>query len=210
MASGPVFDEYAEYTKLEQHLSLSRALFELDAKGRHIAKEFQDKKSTGVRKRTGTHVFKDNIFIVYNNLVNCLGMKRLRLYFCLQYFLDELMYYEIKNTESFYIEDETYPISKVYFGQQDWILDAQLQEFQFYEDKSININEAMYLVCYLKEYDSLLLDIEEYTNPFKGNKSVSRIRSKLRETIHRIRCRHKNVWGVLLEIINNNIDGGDG
>lgn len=211
MAQEPVFDEYTEYTKLEQHMALSRALFDLDTKGRHIVKEFQEKKSSGVRKRTGTHVFNDDILIVYNNIVNCLSLKRLRLYFCLQYFLDELMYYEIKNTGLFYIEDSAYPISKVYFGQQDWIPDTHLQEFQFYEDKrSININEAMYLVCYLKEYDSLLLDIEEYTNPFKGNKNVSKIRSKLRDTTHRIRCRHKNVWDVLLEIINNNIDSGEG
>lgn len=209
-AAAPVFDEYAEYTKLEQHIALSKTMFDLDAKGKHIIREFQKKKSSGLRKRTGSHIFSDDILIVYNNILNCLSLKRLRLYFCLQYFLDELMYYEIRNTENFYIEDNVYPISKMYFGQHDWISDQLQQEFQFYEDTvSININEAMYLVCYLKEYDSLLLDIEEYTNPFKGNKNVSRIRSKLRETIHRVRCRHKNVWNILLDIINKNIDAGD-
>jgi hypothetical protein len=205
-----VFDEYTEYTKLEHHIALSKAMFDIDIKGRHIVKELQKKKSTGVRKRTGTHIFSDDISIVYNNIVNCLSLKRLRLYFCLQYFLDELMYYEIKNTNNFYIEDNIYPISKMYFAQQEWISDQCHQEFQFYEDaQSININEAMYLVCYLKEYDSLLLDVEEYTNPFKRNKNVSRVRSKLRETIHRVRCRHKNVWTVLLDIINKNIDTGE-
>lgn len=203
----PIFDEYTEYTKLEQHMALSKAMFDLDIKGKHIVKEFQKKKSNGVRKRTGTHIFSNDILTVYNNLLNCLSLKRLRLYFCLQYFLDELMYYEIKNTDNFYIEDNVYSISKMYFAQNEWIPDQQHQEFQFYEDtNSININEAMYLVCYLKEYDSFLLDIEEYTAPFKGNKNVSRIRSKLRETIHRIRCRHKNVWDILLDIINKSID----
>lgn len=201
------FNEYAEYTKLEQHISLSKTLFDLDIKGKYIINELQRKKSNGVRKRTGTHIFTNDILIVYNNIINCISIKRLRLYFCLQYFLDELMYYEIRNTNNFYIEDNIYPISKIYFGQHEWISDSYLQDFQFYEDsQSININEAMYLVCYLKDYDSFLLDIEEYTNTFKGKKEVSRIRSKLRYSIHKIRCRHKNVWNVLLDIINKNID----
>jgi hypothetical protein len=125
------------------------------------------------------------------------------MYFCLQYFLDELMYYEVKNINKFYIEDNVYNISKIYFGQNEWITDLYVQKFNFYSEKDLNLNEAMYLICYLREYDNCLLEIEEYIKPIK---TIPKIKRKIRDTIQRIRLRHNNIWTMLLNIINNNID----
>jgi hypothetical protein len=125
------------------------------------------------------------------------------MYFCLQYFLDELMYSEVKNINKFYIEDNEYNISKLYFGQEEWIIDIYVQKFTFYSEKDLNINEAMYLMCYLKEYDNCLLEIEEFIKPIK---TIPKIKRRIRDTIQRIRLRHSNIWTVLSNIINNDID----
>lgn len=200
----PVFDEYDEYTKVENHMFMSRCLYELDQKSKHIVNQLSSKKTQGRRKRTGNPIFSEDISLVYSNILLCSSLRRLRAYFCMQYFLDELLYHEVKNAKRFHVEDSDYPISKLYFSQSEWIADAVPQPFEFYDEPELNISEAMYLVCYLKDFDGFLLDVEEYIKPLKD---IRNIKSKLRETVHRIRCRHKNVWNVLLSIINENISG---
>jgi hypothetical protein len=202
----------AEYSKIENHIMLSKSIYELDMKGRHIINEFNLKKSIG-KKRNGSFIFNESMTIIYNNLIHCLSLKRLKMYFCLQYFLDEVMYHEVTKTNKFYIEDSEYNISQIYFGQDDWIYDVMIQHFQFDEKKvqdttdenisaGLNIHEAMYLICYLKDFDHCLLHIEDYIKPFK---TIPKIKSKLRYTFHRIRVRHNYIWPLLLSIINENI-----
>lgn len=196
-----------EYKKIENHIMLSKSIYELDMKGRHIINEFNQKKSIG-KKRNGSFMFNESMTIIYNNLIHCLSLKRLKMYFCLQYFLDEVMYHEVTKTNKFYIEDNVYNISQIYFGQDDWIYDVMIQHFQFDNrkdktcDGNLNIHEAMYLICYLKDFDQCLLTIEDYIKPFK---TIPKIKSKLRYTFHRIRVRHNYIWPILLSIINENI-----
>ena len=200
-----------EYNKIENHIMLSKSIYELDMKGRHIINEFNEKKSIG-KKRNGSFMFNESMTIIYNNLIHCLSLKRLKMYFCLQYFLDEVMYHEVTKTNKFYIEDNVYNISQIYFGQDDWIYDVMIQHFQFDNrknenldgnlDGNLNIHEAMYLICYLKDFDQCLLTIEDYIKPFK---TIPKIKSKLRYTFHRIRVRHNYIWPILLSIINENI-----
>lgn len=195
-----------EYSKIENHIMLSKSIYELDMKGRHIINEFNLKKSIG-KKRNGSYIFNESMTIIYNNLIHCLSLKRLKMYFCLQYFLDEVMYHEVTKSNKFYIEDNEYNISQIYFGQDDWIYDVMIQHFHFDANKDadstgLNIHEAMYLICYLKDFDHCLLHIEDYIKPFK---TIPRIKSKLRYTFHRIRVRHNYIWPLLLSIINENI-----
>jgi hypothetical protein len=190
-----------EYSKVEHHINLSKSLYDLDQKTKYIINQLISKKSQGTR-RTGTYIFEDNITTIYNNLINCSSLKRLKLYFCLQYFLDELLYHEVKNLNKFYIEDSIYDISKLYFGQEEWITDNLFQTYEFYNTHEFLANEAMYLICYLKEFNSFLLDIEQYIKVFKD---IPHIKGKLRDTIHRIRYRHNHIWNVILEVVNQEI-----
>ena len=66
----------------------------------HIINEFNEKKSIG-KKRNGSYIFTDSMTTIYNNLIHCLSLKRLKMYFCLQYFLDEVMYHEVTKTNKF-------------------------------------------------------------------------------------------------------------
>lgn len=188
-----------EYTKIENHLKFSKKLYEIDEKGRHIITSFQKKKTKSINKRTQSFLFEKDANIIYRNILYCLSMKRLKLYFYIHFYLDELLYFEAQNSSYFYIEDNTYSLSKIYFGQQEWITDSFVQKYEFYEESTVSINEAMYLICYLKEYDMILMDLEQYIKPFKNIKSI---KSKLRYTIHKIRKRHREVWKVLLDIVN--------
>jgi small subunit ribosomal protein S1 len=51
----------AEYSKIENHIMLSKSIYELDMKGRHIINEFNLKKSIG-KKRNGSFIFNESIF----------------------------------------------------------------------------------------------------------------------------------------------------
>ena len=192
-----------EYSKIQRHLRMSKTMYELDLKGRHIIKELQNKKSTGQRPRSGNYIFESALNVVYKNLLYSLSLKRLRLYYYLQYFLDELLFYEVQNLTQFYIEDDTYGISKVYFNQHEWITDAVIQPYEFYRDNDLNINEAMYLVCFLKEFDLFLQEIESYLKPYKH---IKYIKSKLSSTIYKLRKRHNKIWTILLCVINQNFE----
>lgn len=100
------------------------------------------------------------------------------------------------------MEDEVYDLSKLYFHQDEWVSDLNIQQYEFFEDDSqINIHEAMYLVCYLKEYEHLLNDIEMYIKTIKHNNTI---KNKLKYAIHRIKKKHKKVWEVLLSAITHN------
>lgn len=190
-----------EYIIVEKHIDLSKNLFEVDQKGKYIVEQFNQKKSKGIR-RSGNHIFSEDLKIVYRNIHSCCSLKRLRSFFCLQYFLDELLFDQVRNHNKFYMEDEVYDLSKLYFHQDEWVSDLNIQQYEFFEDDTqINIHEAMYLVCYLKEYEHLLNDIEMYIKTIKHNNTI---KNKLKYAIHRIKKKHKKVWAVLLSTITHN------
>lgn len=194
-------DDY-EYNIIEKHMQISRELYSIDKKGKYIISQFNTKKSRGIRRRSGNHIFSDTLKIIHRNIHSCCSLKRFRTYFHLQYFLDELLFYQVKTHTKFYTEDDMYDLSKLYFHQDEWVTDLNIQEYQFYEDESeINIHEAMYLVCYLKEYEHILHDIEMYIKTIKHNNTI---KNKLKYAIHRIKRKHKKVWSVLLNTISHN------
>ena len=70
-------NEYCEYTKIEKHMEISKSLYILDQHGKYIIDKIIHKKCQGTRKRTGTYIFSDDFTIIYNNIINCLSIKRL-------------------------------------------------------------------------------------------------------------------------------------
>lgn len=196
------FDEYSEYTKIENHLEFSKNLFLIDKKGKHILFQIESKKLER-KKRTGGFLFKADVDKVYTNLTNILNVKKYtpRLYYTLQFYLDELLFNEVPNCNKFYIEDSEYELTKVYFDQLTWITNQDIQEYHLDIGTDININEAMCLVCFLREFEDLLFSIQEYVSDI----IQKRLKRILIKTISRIRYKKKIIWDIVLEIINKNI-----
>ena len=152
-----------EYNSLEKHIQFSTKLYTLNQKGRHILSQFYKNKPTRI-KRSGEPEYNQTISLIVQALQDTLNYRKFcfRLFFNLQYYLDELMFKEILNLKTFYIEDNEYELTKLYFDYT-WLEErCDIKKYDFYKDPDINIDEAMYLVCFLKEYDAVLLEIEEY------------------------------------------------
>lgn len=187
---------YDEYSTIERHIEFSKMLFVLDKKGLHILNELNIKKSEHTCK---------NITKIYTVLVTILNVKKYqeRLYLNLLSDLDELLFKEIKNYNKFYIDDDNYDLTSLYFNQNLWIKDQEIQEVKLYKSECLDIHDAMYLICYLREYENILLNIETYIKEKYSD-------SNLLKTIYFIRLKLKKIWDVLICIVENNIYDRDG
>ena len=202
-----LFEEVSEYSKIEQHMIFSKTLHQLKGKGKNILKEFDEKKFDRQTKKR-KNVFIGNTSIIYSNIANIIAKSKysLQLGMSLQFYLDELMFNEIKNIQTFVIEDQDYDLTKLYYHPTEWIQDNDLQIFNFYAETDININESMYLVCYLKEYENFLLEIEDYLKNFKDKYSIKK---KLLKLINRIRLKFKIIWEIIINIISDKVEKFD-
>ena len=109
--------------KIDNHIKISILLHNINLKGKLIRSIIEDKKHIRI-KTSGAYVFLLDIDTIYNVLVDVTNTKRfnkLRLFFCMQYYLDELLFKEVKNIDCFYIEDESYKLTDLYFNQSQWI-----------------------------------------------------------------------------------------
>jgi hypothetical protein len=149
-------------------------------------------------------VFTDEVGKVYTNLVHVLNVKKFspRLYFALQYYMDELVFKEIKEYDKFYVEDEAYELTKLYLDPSAWIPNQDIQTFELDVGPKFDITEAMCLVCYLREFENLLFSIEEYIH----DQEDKRLKKIITRTITRMRYKLKTVWDIVVNVISNNIN----
>lgn len=197
------FDQYTDYEKIESHLEFSRSMFLIDKKGKHILSQFDDKKYVR-KKRTGANVFSEDINKIYSCLVTILNVNRFspRLYISLQNFMEELLFKEVTVHKKFYIDDDEYELTRLYFDQSSWIRDQDIQTFQLDKAHSLDINESMCLVCFLKEYEDFLFTIEEYYRDINEPKLLN----ELNKIIRRIRFKLRIIWDVVIEVITKTMN----
>jgi hypothetical protein len=201
------FGQYTDYVKIETHMEFSRVLFLIDKKGKHILSELDSKKFER-KKRNGSSVFGEDVGKVYTNLVHVLNVRKFspRLFFALQYYMDELVFKEVKEYDKFFVEDESYELTKLYLDQSSWISNQDIQEFHLDVGPKFDINEAMCLVCFLREYEDLLFSIEEYIRDLEDK----RLKRLIVRTIARMRYKLKIVWDIIVNVITSNINCKDG
>jgi hypothetical protein len=176
-----------DYISIGTHMNMSRLLFIVDKKGKHILQELNLKKAVK-RRRNGSSVFKSQeIKTMYKSLVNILNVRKMtpRLYCMLQHHMDDLLFREIKRSSHvFYIEDDTYPLTLLYFGQESWVRDQEIQEFELDAGTDLGADEASCILCFIREYEDLLKLIDTYVRsrerPRPIFKIIRRIRLKLK------------------------------
>ena len=199
-------DQYNEYTKIETHIDFATRLFMIDMKGNHILKEIEKKKHDG-KKRCGSCKFNGDMRIVRSSLISVLNVRRFcpRLYLNLIYFLDEILFKEVgyASGSKFYIGDEEYDLTKIYFDPKSWILDQEIQPFCLDEAPNFDITEAMCMICFMREYEDFLLEIERYVRD--SCKDDKRLKKGLLKTSEKIRFKLKQVWDIVINVVTTSM-----
>jgi hypothetical protein len=198
-------ETYDEYEFLEKHIRLSKELYLLDLEGKHILDEFEKNKVIRT-KRCGNKVYCADVTFVYDELRNITNTQRfsLRLYFCLLHYLDELLFLQVKNIDRFFIEDEPYKLTDLYFNQASWNENEQVHEYKFYsENKNINTEEAMYLNMYLGKYIDYVHLLESFVNGCKNTGSTSK---KLIDVLNRLTYKINGLQCKLLKLIKTDFE----
>jgi hypothetical protein len=193
-----VFDQYSDYTKIEMHLELSRMMFMIDKKGRHILSELEGKKFER-KKRSGTCVFNDEVGKLYSTLVSVLNVRRFspRLYCVLQHYMDELLFKEVTSCDKFFVEEEEYDLTRLYYDQSSWVKNQDIQAYKMDLCSILDTGEAMCLVCFLREYEDFLFTIEEYIKDINH----TQLKNILLKILRRFRIKLKIVWDIVLKVI---------
>lgn len=200
------FAQYHEYSKVEAHMEFSRLLFLIDKKGKHVLSELASKKLER-RRRNGTSVLIGDVKRLYTQLVHVLNVKRFshRLFSSLQYHLDELLFKEVKEYDKFYIEDDVYDLTKLYYDPSSWLQNNDIQEFVLDESTDITISESMCLVCFLREYEDLLFSLEEYIRDV----DYIELRNSIMKTIRCIKHKLKVIWDIVTNVISRGMKNDD-
>jgi hypothetical protein len=159
---------YSEYNIIEKHIELSRELYSLNLIGKSIIKNIELSKHLRI-KRSGNYDFSPGILIVYNAIIDMTNIKRfnkLRLYFCIQYYLDELLFKGIETLDNFYIEDECYKLTDLYFNQSLWNNDIDMNILMSSDNKIFNAEDIIVLKSYINRYIQFQETVMDYINTF--------------------------------------------
>jgi hypothetical protein len=151
-------DSYKEYTIIEEHLCFSKSLHDLNTKGKRILQEIEKRKYYERKKRYIGFTYE-----VYNILNTILKPRVLsnNIYSSMLYFLDELLFLQVKETKDFFIEDEHYPLTYVYFNHDAWMY-TDVQDFSMDNGHTLTETEALLLNAYIEEYENFALNLEKY------------------------------------------------
>ncbi len=198
-------EQYNIYTRIEKHISFGIRLFLIDKKGKHILSEIDVKKYER-KSNTGKSILSTDMKKINRTLISVLNVKKFtpRLYLSLTYFLDELLFKDIEDyNEKFFIGENEYELTKLYFDPESWIINTDIQRFSLDKSPNMDLTEAMCLICFLREYDDLLLDIDCYIREYC--KDDRKLRKAVHKVNEKIRCKLKTIWDIVLNIIQNSI-----
>lgn len=205
-------DILSEYESINKHLGISKNMHYLNMKGKFILNKLEKTKYIR-KKRSGTCVFLEDVHAIHNTIVKITNIHRfnkLRLYFRMQYYLDELLYKEVMTLENFQIEDDEYSLPDIYFNQELWNPlndDDDIAIYNFKSsDKYFDIDELIFLKFYFREYKDFLFDIKYYT---EGVKNSTNVQKKLFRVFHRVFNKILDIDELLDKLILKNLKFGN-
>lgn len=196
-------DEYNKSYNIDKHMLISEQLYEIHMLGKHILQELKITKNTKSRPRSITFVQEyDIIYSSINDTIN-LGRFRSRLFLTLKYYLDEALFAGIpEHIQYFYIANESYNLTKLYFDQDQWIKEIYIQEFSFTNVIHFNADDAILINCFFMKYEYLLKEIEQLVSKVPNNKKYKR---KITQVLARIRKKHAPAIKAIETVIQSDI-----
>lgn len=172
--------EYDMYTKIETHMSISASLYILNRQGVDILKELDAKKLLRKDQKVAT----TDVGKVYMELVPCINTNRIvtDLYTNLISHLDDVLFDECGELETFYVKEEEYTLESLYYKQGSWVDEIEWQEpqvFTFHASHDMDEGECVYLLMYLNKYTTLLSKIEREYEHSKLHACLDKMRERM-------------------------------
>jgi hypothetical protein len=201
-------DTYAEYEKINKHIDLSKEMHFLNMKGKCIVSKLENTKQIR-KKKSGNFVIYQDVDNIYNIIVDLTNIKRFntfRLFFCVQYYLDELLFKEINTLESFEIEDDTFKLSDMYFNQSTLfpLNEYDIEIIPFDEkEKNFNVEEAIFLRDFFKEHQSFIKKVNLHIDSIQD---IDTIKLNLKKVFNRINQKIIIAIDFLDQIINKKVN----
>uniref|UniRef100_A0A6C0BF10 Uncharacterized protein n=1 Tax=viral metagenome TaxID=1070528 RepID=A0A6C0BF10_9ZZZZ len=197
-------EEYESYSWIQHHINLSECLYDIDRYGKHILEEIRSKKNQKTNKRG--LLLSQEYTNVYDSIFDTINVQRFksRLYLTLQYYLDEALFNPLnENEEFFYIDDECYELTKLYFDQEHWIRNTEIQKFSLTFQTELTTEDAMLLRCFFTKYSEVTNQVEKLLELITGN---HRFKPKIKSVIGKIRQKHAPSIKILEDFIANDVN----
>lgn len=194
---------YESYTWIQKHMQISQNMYDIDQLGKHLIHEIAVKKNMKTGKQRSLILSKEyeQIYNSINDTINVWRFKS-RLYLTLQYYLDEALFNGIdENEEFFYIGDESYELTKLYFNQESWIHTQDPQKCQLFNTHDLNVEEALLLRCFFSNYENMMKYIEKL---IEG--STASFKAPIIKVLSKIRQKHTIALSILEDLIARDID----
>lgn len=194
---------YESYTWIQKHMQISEDMYDIDQLGKQLIYEITVKKNMKTGKQRSLVLSKE-YEILYHSINDTINVWRFksRLYLTLQYYLDEALFNGIdENEEYFYIGDDSYELTKLYFNQESWMQLHEPQKFEFLDTHELNVEEALLIRCFFNRYEGMMKHIETL---IEG--STASFKAPITKVLSKIRQKHSIALSILDDIIARDID----
>ncbi len=210
-------DTYNAYSQVEKHIGFAESLYFLNKRGHYLLDEIRRTKfvtpdsprpGSGGEASTSEQldVLVDSVTYAIVSTVRARMMGTSTLMNELYCYLEEVMFQDVGDSdiEEFFILDDSYPLTAMYYSQETWVVDHGIQQFSFARDRKFEEGELMMIVCFFNDYISLLDKIAEYLD---GGKTE--VHRRLEYTVGRISGIIERVKGHVLDQISRAFDEAD-
>ncbi len=170
-------DDYDDYVKINCHLGFSEDLHVLNEKGQYIVNQLKYKVDPD------THATIDvKVETIYNSIRQSIRSRNLgtsTFFNELMCVLDELLFNDVEDMEVFYLNDNEHKLTKIYYGQEEWAEDYEIQHFEFSKNSTLEEGEIMFLLCFVNDYIALLERVIDYIERISDENTASLKVSKI-------------------------------
>lgn len=168
-------DEYSIYTMIENHMNISSSLYRLNKEGQDILKEIGMKKlkltplaivASKTKKPMILPTVSSDIVSLFMRLVDIVNFNRTcaDAYTDLLSMLDDAMFAESHNMDTFYVDETEYSLESLYYKQETWVNELEWYKkeiFMFNNQPSFDLGECSHVLMFLNDYQDTLKRISE-------------------------------------------------
>lgn len=188
--------EYDLYSKVETHMRMSISLYIVNRQGQDILKELEIKKVNHKRKTNQSRrllYLDDDINTIYTYLHAIINFNRINhdLYAELLNVLDEELFNECGELESFYVKEDEYKLESMYYKQESWVNEIEWeipQIFNFMNGEKLDTCECTHLLMYCQKYSTILDEIVSCFDNVQIDEIVEKMHEKLKTAIAKLQC----------------------
>lgn len=190
-------NDYDDYSHIERHIQFSESLYNINKRGIYILDQLKRKNDSAIIYSLVTTI---KLTTKCKLMGTCTLMNELYCY------LDQLIFSTIDENiiNVFFIDDDAYPLTNVYYGQDRWLGDrVYFQAFEFDSNAEFNDSEMMIVACFFNDYMTILEKIIDYIETLSIHQDNIK---QLITNIGKIQCLLDRSKIMLLDTIGNNLN----